>query len=29
MTREEVLFRMKWGWAAYDAAKTEARREEK
>ena len=26
-TREEELFRMKWGWAALDAARSEARRE--
>lgn len=25
-TREEELFRMKWGWAAFDAARTEARK---
>lgn len=27
MTREDELFRMKWGWAAYDAAQREARKE--
>lgn len=25
-TREEELFRMKWGWAAFDAARGEARK---
>ena len=27
MTREDELFRMKWGWAAFDAARSAALRE--
>jgi hypothetical protein len=27
LTTGDELFRMKWGWAAFDAARTEARRE--